>query len=623
MGAMSGTDWQGRIVPPEKALSAVKPGMRILLGTGVAEPRTLVASLADSIAANLQDLELIQLAGFGTPLSADRQNPRKYRYKTFFSGHTAPEAVASGRVDLIPCRFSRIPQRIRAGRISVDAVFVKIAAPDAEGWCSLGAVVDVAREAMERADLVVGEITPSMPRTCGDTRVPLSAFDWLVASDTEPLYFDRWPVDAAYERIAANAAPFIEDGACIAFSFGPLYEALAGQLSDRCDLGVHTPFFTDALMDLVESGAVTNRLKKTFPGRCVTSYAVGTPALSRWLNDNPRVAFHPIDTVFNPAVIGRQSRVVAVFRAEAADLTGRIALPSGRGIVAAGPEEARDFIDGAELSPGGLTLFALPSRNPSGEANIRISLEGSGTLSAFRESADVVVTEYGAADLGGRTLRERAQALIDIAHPDDRRQLFDGARALNMVYADQIPPLHCPATDPSTVATAGTFKNGVTVRFRAIKPSDEEEMRRLFYRFSDEAVYYRYFSPIKSMPHEKMQDYVNADCDTTLSVVGLAGPAGRERIVAEARYVRDPGESEADVAFVVDDDFQGLGIGSFLFSWLVKLARERGIRYLIADVLTTNRAMMQVFRRGGVPMTVRMMDGSFRLHMDLGERLSG
>ena len=187
----------------------------------------------------------------------------------------------------------------------------------------------------------------------------------------------------------------------------------------------------------------------------------------------------------------------------------------------------------------------------------------------------MIVTEYGVANMRGRTVRERAQALIDIAHPDDRPTLVEQAKEHNILYKDQIFLADCAHFYPTEASTTHTFKNNVTVRFRAIRPSDEEEMRRLFYRFSDEAVYYRYFSPIKSMPHYKMQEYVNVDYRKVLSIVGLVGKSGQGHIVAEARFVKDPNGPTADVAFIVDEQYQGLGIATFLLKRLAKHAMER------------------------------------------------
>ena len=213
-------------------------------------------------------------------------------------------------------------------------------------------------------------------------------------------------------------------GAAWLFPVGPLYEALSKQLVRKRHLGIHSPFFTDAVMDLVKSGAVvTNRHKGIFKGKSLSSYALGTPELFNWLDRNPLVEFQGVEYVWDPVQIGRNRKFIAVIPARKVDLSGQVALHFGTMNVAAGPNEAMDVVNGAELSPGGKTIIGLPSRNRDGQANIRLSVQDLPNLFAMRESVDMVVTEYGVAVLSGRSVRERAQALIDIAHPEDRPNL--------------------------------------------------------------------------------------------------------------------------------------------------------------------------------------------------------
>ncbi len=605
--------WRKNTVPADQALDRLDPGMSIFIGTGVSEPRTLVRRLMQSDAANLQDLELIQLVSFADAISPDTIRSHKYRLKTFFSGWVASDAIGEGRVDLIPSRFSRIPALIASDRIRIDAAFVQVTPPNDAGYCSLGISVDVARQALERAALSVAEIQPKIPFTYGDTFIPISEFDLTVAANEDPIYLERWPFDPVFDRVAEHVASIIEDRSCIGFSIGPLYEALARHLTRKRDLGVHSPFVTDALMELIRSGAVSNRYKEIFRGKSVVSYAFGSAELMAWLDRNPLVEFQGIDKVFDPTQIGRLRRFVAVFPARKVDLSGRIVLHAGRGNISAGPGEVMDFFNGTELSSGGRTVFALPSRNRKGEPNVLSSADGFENQFGLRESVDMVVTEFGVASLSGRTVRERAQAVIDIAHPDDRGALVEAAKESNILYPDQIYLSESAGLYPAEIAEEHTFAEGVRVRFRAIRPSDEEEMRRLFYRFSDEAVYYRYFSPIRAMPHSRMQQYVNVDYRRVVSVVGLVGDVGSGRIVAEGRFSRGRNDFWAEVAFIVDEKYQGLGIATFLYRMLIRLAKERGIQGFLAEVLASNRAMMKVFEKGGLPFEAKLDHGVYEL----------
>ena len=613
-------DWKHRVVDAATILERIEPGMSIFLGTGMAEPRTLVKHLMASTQPNLQDLEVIQLVSMGDAVAMDERFAKKYRLKTFFSGWVAGEAIQEGRVDLIPSRFSRIPWLIRTGAIHIDIAFIQITPPDETGFCSLGLGMSVERQAMESAAVVIGEINPDAPRTLGDTLVHIDEFDALVEA-TEPFFYvPRWPLDEIYLKIAAHVASIVDDGSCISFAVGPLYEALGKQLIRKKHLGIHSPFFTDALMELVKCGAVTNRRKNVFRGKSAASYILGTKELLLWLDRNPLVEFQPIDVVLNPKVIGRNDRVMAILPARKVDLTGNVALHMGKGNVTSGPGAVQELFMGAALSTNGRTVFALPSRNRRGEANIVISVETMPYQFSNRESLDIVVTEYGVAYLLGRTLRERAQALIDIAHPDDRAELFRQAKDIKMIYADQIYFADSGHLYPEKISCSHTFRDDLTVRFRAIKPSDEDEMRRLFYRFSDQAVYYRYFSPIKAMPHKKMQEYVNVDYRRIMSIVGVIDDAGRERIIAEARFVRAQDRPWADTAFIVDEAYQGKGIASFLFSLLAKNAREEGIEVFTADVLSGNKSMLRVYEKAGYPIKAVLDAGIYELTIPLHEQ---
>jgi RimJ/RimL family protein N-acetyltransferase len=268
---------------------------------------------------------------------------------------------------------------------------------------------------------------------------------------------------------------------------------------------------------------------------------------------------------------------------------------------------------GSALSKNGRTIFALASRNRRDEPNILVSVDKYPFQFTNRESMDLVVTDYGVAHLMGRTLRERAQALIEIAHPDDRAELVRQAKEAKMLYADQIYFADSGYLYPDRLACSHKFKDNLHIRFRAIKPSDEEEMRRLFYRFSDQAVYYRYFSPIKTMPHKKMQEYVNVDYRSFMSIVAVIEESGVEKIIAEARYARRKDSPYADTAFIVDERYQGKGIASYLFDLLIRIAREEGIAGFTADVLADNKAMLKVYEKAPFPVQAVLSRGIYKL----------
>jgi acyl-CoA hydrolase/RimJ/RimL family protein N-acetyltransferase len=615
MSITNSTNWEKKIVSPEDVLERIEPGMSIFLSTGVAEPRTLIKHLMTSDKSNLKDLELIQLISLGDAIPLDERYSQKFRLKTFFSGWSASDAITAGTIDLIPCRFSRIPRLFRTGAIKVDAAFVQITPPDEAGFCSLGTAVDVTKLAMEQASLVVGVINKEMPRTLGDTFVHINDCDYLVNSTEKLIYFPRCPAPEVYEKIAVNIASVIEDGSCISFFPGFLFEALAKHLNRKRNLGVHSIMMTDALMDLIKSGAITNRRKISFRGKSLVAYAQGTTELMQWLDNNPLVEFQGIDVVTDPRSISLNHGFMAIIPARKVDVTGGIALHGGKGNVTAGPGEVQELLAGATQSRGGRIIFALPSRDHDDNSNILLSVADYPSQFSNSESLDMIVTEYGVAYLAGRTVRERALALIDVAHPDDRGSLVQQAKDANILYRDQIYLTESGHLYPEELAGIHTFKDNITIRFRAIRPSDEGDMRRLFYRFSDQAVYYRYFSPIKTMPHMKMQEYVNVDYNRIMSIVGLIEESGVERIIAEGRYVISDDEPFADTAFIVDEAFQGKGIATFLFELLIHTAQKRGIKGFRADVLTANKAMMKVFEKAPFPIKALVSEGVYELSM--------
>jgi len=301
--------------------------------------------------------------------------------------------------------------------------------------------------------------------------------------------------------------------------------------------------------------------------------------------------------------------------AKVVDLYGRIGLHTGKGNVASGPAEVMDFLTGTELSQGGRSIFALTSRDPNGKPNIRLSIADLPNQFGGFESVGAVVTEYGVAYLEGRTIRERAQALIDIAHSDDRADLVQEAKDKKILYHDQIFLEESARLYPADIAATHTVKNDLEIRFRAIKPSDEEGMRNLFYRFSDEAVYARYFHSVSSMPHAKMQEYVNVDWNQVMSIVGLFGEEGKGRIIAEARYIKIPGNPFAEAVFVVDEKYQQLGIATMMYEMLVGLAQERGAKGFVAEVLFSNIGMMKVFKKGQLPVKARLESGVYHVEI--------
>jgi acyl-CoA hydrolase/GNAT superfamily N-acetyltransferase len=617
MPKINSSPWKDKIVTPDEVLRKIKPGSSVFLGTGLAEPRTLVKALINSNAPNLTDLELIQLISIGDAVSNKEKYSDQFRLKTFFGGLAANKAITAGLVDLIPSRFCGIPSLFASGRIRIDVAFIQISQPNDEGFCSLGVAIDVAREAIDKADLVVGEINPFVPRTSGDTFVHVDDFDLLVQGNKPPLYFPRWEINDIYNKIGENVASLINDGNCLSFGIGPLYEAICKHLVRKRDLGIHSPYVTDAVMDLIKSGAVSNKRKAIFKNKSLFSYAVGTEELLKWLNNNPIIEFQGIDIVADPTKILTNDDFICILPGRKVDLTGEVSFHSGRGYISAGPAEALEFLRGATFSRGGRIIFALPSRNLANQSNIILSVyDRPNHFSIVKESLDLVVTEYGITSLKGRTIRERAFALIDIAHPDDRAELVRQAKEAHILYPGQVYVEESGIFYPNHLSHSRIFKDDLNVRFRAIKPSDVDEMRRFFYRLSDESKYLRYFAPIDAMPHEEMQEYVTVDHRHIISIVALVGEPSYEQIIAEARYIRWPDRAFADIAFAVDEKYRRIGLGSYLYQILLEIAKKNGLEGFNATVLADNAPMLKVLEKNApTPISAVLSGDKYDLSM--------
>jgi 4-hydroxybutyrate CoA-transferase len=349
---------------------------------------------------------------------------REFLSNSFFVGAPLRQAIASGQADYVPIFLSDIPGLFTGGVIKLDAALLQLSPPDEHGFCSLGTSADAAKAAADTARLVIAEINEQMPRTRGDNVVRFDRIDAFVASN-RPLHehatAPETPTDA---RIGEIVAGLVEDGATLQVGIGGIPDAVLARLHTKHDLGVHTEMFSDGIIDLVESGAVTNLLKAVGQGRIVTSFVNGTRRLYDFVNDNPLVAFYPCDWTNDTSIIRQNPKVVAINSAIQLDLTGQVCADSIGDRIYSGIGGQMDFIRGAALSPGGKAIIALPSTAMGGRVSRIVSqlAPGAGVVTT-RGHVHWIATEYGAVNLHGKSLRERGQALISIAHPDFRAEL--------------------------------------------------------------------------------------------------------------------------------------------------------------------------------------------------------
>jgi 4-hydroxybutyrate CoA-transferase len=351
------------------------------------------------------------------------------RHRALFVGSNVREAVNDGRADFVPVFLSDIPALFTSGQLPLDVALIHVSPPDAHGYCSLGTSVDVVPAAVQAARLVIAQINPRMPRTLGNSFIQLGQIDLAVEADTSLFEHQVPPPTDLEQRIGTHVANLVEDGATLQLGIGGIPNAALAALTDRKDLGVHTEMFSDGLLDLVEAGVLTGRAKTIHPGKIVTTFLMGSQRLYDWVHDNPMLEMHPVDYTNDTSIIRRNTRMTAINSALQVDLTGQVCADSIGTRIYSGVGDQMDFMRGAALSQGGKAIIALPSTaKDGGISRIVPTLAMGAGVTTTRAHVQYLVTEFGVAYLHGKSIRERAQALIGIAHPDFRDQLTAWAR---------------------------------------------------------------------------------------------------------------------------------------------------------------------------------------------------
>jgi acyl-CoA hydrolase/GNAT superfamily N-acetyltransferase len=611
-------EYRQKLISTDDLLRIIKPGNRIFLSSGAAVPSCSVQAIISSENPNTQDLELVHLLTLGEHLSKETDRELNYRLKTFNIGESISREFNQGRVDFIPANLMEIPLLFKSGAVGIDIAIVTVSPPDNNGYMSLGIAVDVSNIAVQKAPIVVAEVNPSMPVTFGETLIHMNQVHYIIESN-QPIIERKWKMwEPQQEKIGWHISNLIEDGSTVVLHVGRLFDAVASYLKTKRNLGIYTNVISDWAIDLVESGAVPYSRSRFRGGQITASYCYGTKELYDYVNRNPIFEFYPIARLVNPSVIQRMPNVVSIMNVKQIDLSGESVIFHSGDNLLTGYESKFIFAMGAAMAKRGKTIIALPSVDTGGKSNIVLShAKEKEHVRATLGIARYVVTEYGIANLFGKSIRERVLSLIDIAHPDHREFLLEEAKRLGYVYRDQIYVVKNIKNYPVELETVKTFKEGLEVRFRPIKPSDEDMMRRLFYQFSDESKYLRYFVRVSTMPHTEMQKYVNIDYIDVVSIVGLITRNRQEEIIAEGRYAYYPQEKTYELAFIVDEEFQGKGIATFMTEYLIKIAKERGLKTLCANVLPENKKMLNVFDRIKTKHTSKYSDGVVLLEFDL------
>ena len=610
------------IMSPNKALSEVKSGNRVFLGTGCGEPIILVEALVRK-AKKLADVEIVELLTKGDAPYVDRQYAETFKVNSFFIGRNVRELYQEGRGDYTPVLMFDIPALLRSGRLPLDVALIQVTPPDKRGKMSLGVSVDIVKSAAENASLVIAQVNPKMPWTRGDSLIDVYDLDILVPSEVDLIERTVEEPPEITQKIAQLVAALVPDGSTIQLGLGivPGYGriplAVAAHLKNKQDLGVHTELISDEIMELVEEGVVTGKHKVLDRGKVIGSFCMGTRRLYDYIDDNPLFSFRPTDYVNDANVIGKHNNMVTINMALEIDLTGQVSSDSEGGSFYSGIGGQVDFNRGAARSSGGRPIIVMPSVTTSGESRIVAQLSPGSGVVISRGTVHYVVTEYGSAYLHGKSVQDRTLALISIAHPHYRPQLLKDAieaKYIREEFAD-VEGKFVVASQSHMNATH-LLKDGTKITFRPIHPTDEPRMRDLLYDLSQETIYYRFMSHQERFGQRQIQNFVYIDHRQDVAIVGILPEVYGDEIIAVGRYYLDEHTNRAEVAFVVRDEWQNKGLGSFVFKHLVNIAKANGISGFTAEVLRNNNRMQAIFNHSGLKVTSAIEEGVYSFIMD-------
>lgn len=612
---------------PEEAVSKIKGGSRVLIGTGAGEPACLIRAMIGN--KNLYDITLYQMLSWTlADYINDEDFLSRFSLKLFFISSNLREAAFQGKIDYIPAYISKIPALFATRRIGLDVALIQVSPPDEFGNCSMGISVDITRSGMKNARMVIAQVNPKMPRTFGTTDVHIDDIDYLVWHDEKLVETIRSGISRekdVTQRIGHYVSQLVEDGSTLQIGAGFLSLSILKYLADKKDLGIHTQMITDSFLPLFENGAINNRKKTLLPGIAVASLCMGSEKIYEYLDRNPLVNFLPSDFVNDPIQIARNDNMISISSALEVDLTGQVCSDSMGSLFYSGIGDQVDFLRGCSMSKGGISIIALPSTAKNGTVSriVPFLSEGAG-VSTTRGDVDFIVTEYGIAALQGKGIYQRVMELVQIAHPDFRAELINSAKHRHYIFADQLPPVQEDLFFIEKYRSTISLNDGTTLEVRPLLPSDEFSFRNFYYSLQEATIYFRFFYDMKLFSHEAVQmEWAKVDYRKNISLIGLTKKAGNKEIKAIASYAQ--GENDAaEIAFVVSEEFQGMGITSIMLGKLEEIAKENGYKCFAASVIKDNAAMLRVFKKRYPHATMSLTEtDEYRVIMNFDDACEG
>jgi acyl-CoA hydrolase/GNAT superfamily N-acetyltransferase len=587
-----------KLLTPEKSVKKIHNGSRVFIGTGCGEPQRLIKAMVEDL--SIQDIIIYQMLSSTLANYVNDDNFLfRFSIKLFFISVSMRQSAFEGKIDYIPVYLSQIPRIFENHEIGLDVALIQVCPPDDHGYCSLGISVDITLSGMKNAEVVIAQVNPQMPRTWGDSVVHIDEIDFLVEYE-EPLVesLPETKNQQVVERIGHYVNMLVDNGSTLQIGFGHLPDAVLPYLADKKDLGIHTQVITDGLLPLFKNKVITNRKKNYMPDRVLATLCMGSKALYEYVDNNPMFYFKSSDFVNDPNVIARNDNFISISSALEVDLTGQVCSDSKGYLFYSGIGDQVDFIRGSSMSKGGFSIIIIPSTAQNGAISRIVPhlSEGAG-VATTRGDIDIIVTEYGIAEMGRKSIFQRVMELAQIAHPKFRKELIRQAKKRHYIFPDQLPPTSQDLLFLDSYNYSMKLSNGKEIEFRPLLPSDEFESRHFFYSLQEDSIYYRFFNKRKVFSRKMLQQqWADVDYRRNMTLIGLMQLGKRKQIVAIGSYA-DVGSDAAEVAFLVKEELHGHGIGSFLLESLETIAKENNYTQFTATVLAENRKMLNVFQK--------------------------
>jgi acyl-CoA hydrolase/GNAT superfamily N-acetyltransferase len=596
------------------AIDRIRNGQRIFIGSACGEPQALVRALAER-SGKFSGLEIVRMMSLDTSSLteiADRTQDASLNIRSIYLGSTQSEHLSRNKRFITPMNMSDVPSLFTSRRLPVNVALIQVSPPDDFGWMSLGISVDVTLSAALAADFVIAQVNSRMPRVMGHSFVHANQVHVIVEHDEDLLTIDLIEKSAIAARMGEHISRLVEDGSTLQLGLDAASQATINALEDKNDLGFHSQFLTEDVMHLYSKGVITNRCKGFNDGKLVASSALGSMNLYEFLHDNPGIEFYPSDYVNDPFTIARHNKMVAMNRAHAIDLTGQVTAKAMAQTLYAGVSGIPDFVRGAWGSKGGKSILFLPSTSRDGTRSNIVPTLCDETVVVPRSDVHFIATEYGVVNLFGKSLQERAMAMISIAHPDFRGELLDQAKDTGLVAKERKLGTAGKGVYPVHLEESVT-RDGLKITIRPSKPSDERILQEHYYNLPKDDVVRRFFYEKINFIRSDVETKLHIDYIRELALVALVGEVGFEKVIAVGEYLLDAKTNRAEVAFSVDAKYQKLGLGKVLLRKLAHAARDSGIAGLFAYTATSNKAMIRLFNSLPYKVHTGLEDDSLKI----------